>query len=264
MRDKQELVYKSNRLVEASYRLDLIEQRIILAAIAAARESQKGLGAGYVTLHSKKFSELFGMEEGSTYGQLKESLQTLFQRSVTFRDIDPDSGHDRITQVRWISSASYITGAGSIQLRFTQEMVPYITRLETEYTRYRLEQIGRMTSAHAVRLYELLLQVVTIGHRTLAIAELKTILQLEGEYPRLFDFKRWVVDASVAQINEHTDLDVSYTQTKTGRSVTHFEFKVRNKKTSSGAEPASDQAYRDKLEANGQQRLDDPDANEAF
>lgn len=63
MRDKQELVYKSNRLVEASYRLDLIEQRIILAAIAAARESQKGLGAGYVTLHSKKFSELFGMEE---------------------------------------------------------------------------------------------------------------------------------------------------------------------------------------------------------
>lgn len=183
---------------------------------------------------------------------------------MTFRDIDPDSGHDRLTQVRWISSASYINGAGSVQLRFTQEMVPYITRLETEYTRYRLEQIGRMSSAHAVRLYELLLQVVTIGHRTLAIAELKTILQLEGEYPRLFDFKRWVVDASIAQINEHTDLEVSYIQTKTGRSVTHFDFKVRNKKTSSGAESASDQAYRDKLEENGQQRLDDPGANEAF
>lgn len=256
MPDKQELVYKSNRLVEASYRLDLIEQRIVLAAIAAARESQKGLGEGYVTLRSKQFSELFGMEEGSIYKQLKEALQTLFQRFVTFRDIDPESGHERLTQLRWISSASYITGAGSIQLRFTQEMVPYITRLETEYTKYRLEQIGRMSSAHAVRLYELLLQVVTIGHRTLAITELKTILQLEGEYPRLFDFKRWVVDAAVLQINEHTDLNVSYTQTKTGRAVTHFQFKVRSKSTKKDAEPANDQTYRDKLEANGQQRLD--------
>jgi len=256
MREKQELVYKSNRLVEASYRLDLIEQRIVLAAIVAARESQKGLGDGYVTLHSRQFTEVFGMEDNNVYAQLKGALQTLFHRFVTFRDIDPESGQGRLTQVRWISSASYINGAGTIQLRFTQEMVPYITRLETEYTRYRLERIGRMTSAHAVRLYELLLQIVSIGQRALAISELKAILQLEGEYPRLFDFKRWVVDAAVAQINEHTDLTVSYTQTKTGRSVTHFEFKVRNKKSSKEMEPANDQVYRDKLEANGQQRLD--------
>lgn len=262
MREKQELVYKSNRLVEASYRLDLIEQRIVLAAIVAARESQMGLGEGYVTLHSKQFTEVFGMEDGNVYAQLKGALQTLFHRFVTFRDIDPESGQDRLTQVRWISSASYITGAGAIQLRFTQEMVPYITRLETEYTRYRLERIGRMSSAHAVRLYELLLQVANLGHRTLAIAELKTILQLEGEYPRLFDFKRWVIDVSVAQINEHTDLQVSYTQVKTGRSVTHFEFKVRSKKSSKEIVLANDQAYRDKLEANGQQRLDE--VNEAF
>ena len=40
---KHELVVKSNRLIEASYRLSLNEQRIILYAICRCREEQKGL-----------------------------------------------------------------------------------------------------------------------------------------------------------------------------------------------------------------------------
>lgn len=40
---KNELVVKSNRLIEASYRLTLNEQRIILYAICRCREEQTGL-----------------------------------------------------------------------------------------------------------------------------------------------------------------------------------------------------------------------------
>ena len=38
-----ELVVKSNRLIEASYRLGLTEQRIILYAICRCRDEEKGL-----------------------------------------------------------------------------------------------------------------------------------------------------------------------------------------------------------------------------
>lgn len=271
------LVVKSNQLIEASYRLDLIEQRIILAAIVEARESQQGLGDGHITLEASRFVELFRMETGSVYEQLKNALMTLFNRFVVVRDIDPETGHPRVSRVRWISTASYIDGAGRIQLRFAQDMVPYITRLESEFTTYRLEKIGRMSSAHAVRLYELLIQYISIGQREIEIEWLKEALQVSEEYKRVTDFKRWVVDVAVNQINEYSDLLVDYTQRKTGRAVTHLIFNIRAKPepkpatlkkqskpkvidrafVEKHARPGEtyDQAYRRLLEEAGQKRL---------
>jgi len=77
---KQTIVVKSNKLVEASYRLDLIEQRVILYAIVEARETQKGLADGFVTIEAKRFAHAFGMDEGSVYGQLKDAMKALFNR----------------------------------------------------------------------------------------------------------------------------------------------------------------------------------------
>ncbi len=42
---KTELIVKDNALINASYNLDLVEQRLILLAIVEARESGKGINA---------------------------------------------------------------------------------------------------------------------------------------------------------------------------------------------------------------------------
>lgn len=225
---KIDLVVKSNKLTEASYRLDLIEQRIILSAIVEAREHQKGLGDDFITLDAKRFQTTFGMADANVYKQLKEAMETLFSRYVIIRDIHPESGHERVTKARWISSASYIDGSGTIQIRFAPEMVPFITRLEGAFTQYRLEKIGNMSSAHAVRLYELLIQYLALGEREVEIAWLKQSLELGNDYPRIDNFKRRVVDVAVQQINEHSDIHVNYVQRKTGRAVTHLIFTIKN------------------------------------
>jgi plasmid replication initiation protein len=110
-------------------------------------------------------------------------------------------------------------------------MIPYITRLESEFTAYRLEKIGKLSSVHAVRLYELLVQYLSLGKREFEISWLKEILALTTEYPRLDNLKRWVIDAAVDQINAHTDITACYTQRKTGRNVTHLNFKIDAKAT---------------------------------
>ena len=223
---KQTIIVKSNKLVEASYRLDLIEQRIILYAIVEARETQKGLTDGFVTLEAKRFAQTFDMDEGSVYGQLKDAMKTLFNRFIVARDIHPESGKERVSMIRWISTASYIDGAGAVQLRFATDMLPYITRLETEFTSYRLEKIGRMSSVHAVRLYELLVQHLSFGKREMEIAWLKETLGIADAYSRIESLKRSVIEPALAQINEHTDIRVSYSQRKTGRTVTHLIFAI--------------------------------------
>ena len=224
-----DLVVKANVLVEASYRLTLTEQRIILAAIVEARESQKGLGNGELTIYARDFVALFpDVEEGSAYGQLRGAARDLFRRQVTIHDTHPESGKPRITEARWISSASYIPGIGAIQIRIAPEMVPYITRLEKNLTSYRLERIASLNSAYAVRLYELLLQHLEIGDRTFKLDELKRILGLEqSEYSSIKDFKKWVIDVAVTQINTHTDIRLSYENVKTGRTVTGLLFTIK-------------------------------------
>ena len=216
---------KDNKLIEASYHLTLVEQNVILYAITEARRTQKGLNAeDFVTIRAADYAELFGADEKSVYAQLKEAINTLFSRHVVIRDVRPESGNDRVSKVRWISIASYIDGDGMIQLRFATDMIPYITRLEVEFTRYKLGQVVNMTSLHAIRLYELLIQWGSVGKREIEIKWLKEKLMLEGQYPAIKDFKKWVVDVSINQINEHSDLIAEYTQRKTGRNVTHLTF----------------------------------------
>lgn len=230
-----DLVVKSNRLIEASYRLGLIEQRIILAAIVEARESQTGLREGLVSLEVSRFVKMFKMREDSAYGQLKEALEGLYDRSLKVTDIHPDSGLERVTSFRWLSRKSYVDGAGIVQLRFTPEIAPYITRLEKEFTSYRLERVSAMNSASAIRLYELLIQYVTVGRRELATNEFKSLLGLEGRYEKFSALERYVIAPSVQQINEHSDIEVSWAPRKTSRKISHLMFEIEYKKAAAAS-----------------------------
>jgi hypothetical protein len=225
MSNKNELVVKSNRLVEASYRLSLVEQRVVLLAIVNARETGRGLNAlDFVPITAKDYAERFDADEKSAYAQIKEAGLTLYERGFVLHDTDPDSRKPRTIKARWVSAATYIDGAGTIQLRFSPEIVPYITRLEAEFTRYKLEKVAKMSSAYAIRLYELLMQWSSVGKREVDLEWLKKALTVNEEYERLDNFKKRVIDVALSQINEHSDLTANYAQRKTGRNVTHLIF----------------------------------------
>jgi plasmid replication initiation protein len=258
--NKSELVVKSNRLVEASYRLGLNEQRIILYAICRCREEQQGLLPNLpVTITADSFAKQFpSIDKTNVYRQLKEAMDALYERSVTIHDTDPESGHARVKKTRWISEAAYVDGAGNVQVSFTPEVVKYITRLEVEFTSYQLEKVGNMTSAHAVRVYELLSQHRDIGNRTLNLMALRETLGVEsGEYKLTADFIRKVIEVAVKQINDHSDLTVSYKNLKTGRAITDFAFKIKIKGSKPKTQLLTDQELREQLEARGQQRIED-------
>jgi plasmid replication initiation protein len=238
MSAKKELVVKSNRLVEASYRLTEIEMQIVLYSICRSREDGIGLSPkDPLTIRADDFAARFGTNTTKVYGQLKDAMDTLYKRTLIIRDEDPKTGKLRVVETRWISDKAYIDGAGQIQITFAHKVIPFIAQLEGDFTRYRLERIGRMTSIHAVRLYELLLQYLKIGKREINIAWLKATLQLEGEYLRTSNLKLRVIDVAVEQINVYSDLQVSYTNIKTGKAITGFLFTIK-KATAKIAETA--------------------------
>jgi plasmid replication initiation protein len=241
--EKIQIVTKSNRLIEASYRLSMIEMQLVLMAISQARDKQTGFDYETpVTINVADFEATFN--RSNAYVQLKEALDTIFDRYVSIDEIDEEGNH-WARKTRWISEQSYCDGLGSLKIVFAQAMKPYITRLEQEFTSYRIQQIGHLSSVYAVRFYEFLAQFKSTGVRTFEIERLRDILGLVDEHKLFGHFKKNVIDVAVEQINEHTDLKISYKTRKTGRRITHLDFSIKEKSAIVSKRPKLDKAYID-------------------
>ena len=119
-----------------------------------------------------------------------------------------------------------------LEITFAPDVVPLITRLEEHFTKYEAKQVAHLTSKYATRLYELLIAWREVGKvPQLELSEFRNRLGLlDNEYTAMSDFKKRVLDPSIKQINEHTDITVTYEQHKKGRIISGFSFKFKQKK----------------------------------
>jgi plasmid replication initiation protein len=228
--NKTELVVKSNRLNTAIQNLSLAEIRLIQLAIIDSREQNKGLSSDTpLRINAMRYAEVFKVSKQTAYEALIDAEANLFERRFTFMD-----ERDLKVKSRWISQATYIDGEGAIEVIFTPAVVNEITRIhgiEQFFTKYTLEQTAQLKSLYAVRLYELLIQWREA--RKTQLFELETFREQLGlgvnDYKRMSDFKRRVLESSIKEINEKTDIKVSYTQEKKGTTILGFKFAVREK-----------------------------------
>jgi plasmid replication initiation protein len=227
-----ELIVKDNALINASYNLDLVEQRLVLLAIIEARESQKGINANdALTIHASSYIQYFNVEKNTAYEALKNACDVLFSRQFSYQERNKNGNIENIKS-RWVSEIRYIDKEASVKLIFSPSVVPLITRLERHFTSYEIEQVRHLSSRYAIRLYEILIQWRSIGKTPkFEINDFRELLGLTIEdYPRIDNFKRKILDFSISQINEHTDILVGYEQHKAGRVITGFSFTFTQKK----------------------------------
>ena len=230
---KTELIVKDNALINASYNLDLVEQRLILLAIVEARESGKGINANDpLTVHAESYINQFGVHRNTAYQALKDACDDLFARQFSYQSLS-EKGNVINHKSRWVSEVAYIDNEAVVRRIFAPAIVPLITRLEEQFTKYEIQQISNLTSAYAVRLYEILIAWRSTGKTPLiTIYDFRQkIGVLETEYKRMYDFKKYVLDIALKQVNEHTDINVKVEQHKTGRSITGFSFSFKQKKS---------------------------------
>ena len=248
---KNNLVVKDNALIDASYNLDIVEQRLILLAIIEARETGKGVTHDtLLEVHASSYINQFHVEKHTAYKVLREAAKALFNRYVTYHDINPNTGKDRSFHVRWVDKIGYEQDSGLVYLRFSQDIVPLITRLEANFTSYEIQQISNLSSAYAIRLYELLIKWRSVGKTP--IFDLATFRKqvgvLDNEYSQMSDFKKWVLHFAISQVNEHTDITVSYEQHKAGRVITGFTFSLKQKKQPKDVTPKPKKATPNPIE----------------
>jgi plasmid replication initiation protein len=233
-------VYKSNSLIEASYRLSPNEQGIILACIAQIRKDSAVTDQTMYKISAVEFSKLTGSNPKHCYRDIKEAALRLQDRKVVIRTLPNGAGpvkkRGRTLHTGWVQSVEYSDVAAEIQLRFCHDMLPYLTNLSKNFTKYALKNVAKMSSGFGVRIYEFFSQWLPLGKNELefSLDELKKTLMVEGKYEAIKDFKKKVLLPAIADINKHSDISASWSQKKIGRKITHiiFNFELKNKEGS--------------------------------
>lgn len=230
-----ELVVKDNALINASYNLELVEQRLMLIGITTARKNGKGITAmDPLSIHASEYAKQFNVTIDGAYKALKDASLSLFERQFSFDEKHKRNSVKRVKS-RWVSQVAYIDDLAEIQFIFTPAVVSMFTRLEQHFTSYDLDQVSTLKSKYAIRLYELIIAWRSTGKTpVIDLEDFRNKLGLEPtEYQKMCNFKENVLDLAITQINQCTDIKVEYEQYKKGRSISGFSFSFKQKKKTS-------------------------------
>ena len=243
---KKQLVTKDNDLIGATYSLGVAEQRLIFLAIIEAREQNKFINVGKsLRIYAKSYEKLFNVAKHTAYEAMKRAVDGLYEAGFSYVKADEASGKPITYKSRWVDKIGYADDLGCVELVFASDVIPLITRLETQYTEYELKQISSLQSEYAIRLYEQLIRWRSVGKvPQMKLEELRNKLGVEPEkYQQMNNFKAKVLDRAIKQINEHTDITATYTQHKQGKVITGFTFSFKQKKVIEHIAPTDANAF---------------------
>ena len=232
------LIVKDNALITASHKLGETEQRLILLAILKAREyfdSVEQLKGKELIIHAEDYMQTFGVTRQGAYKALKQAVMGLYRAEWDYKYIN-SKGNKVVAYERFTQSTKYIEAEATVKFMFANAIIPLLVELEKRFTTYEIEQVAQLSSSYAMRLYEFFMQHLDkkTGKDWLDISldDLRFRFGLlPAEYKRMFDFKKYVLDYSIDDLNKNTDLTATYTQRKQGRKIIGFTFTIKQKST---------------------------------
>jgi hypothetical protein len=214
------LVRQSNLLVEGRYRLDLTEKRLLLFMMGLIQPTDREFQTYDVDLEA--LTAVFPTSHKDVYRQFEKVTDRLQKKILHVKD--PATGER--SKFAWITDANYNDRERTISVTFHPKLKPYLLNLQSIYTTYALHHVARLRSPHAIRIYELLKQRQKIGHRTITVDELRSILMVEDIYPRYSNLKQKVILPAQDEIANVTDIAFSFVENKRAGKVESLTFTI--------------------------------------
>ncbi|HDR8482096.1 TPA: replication initiation protein [Bacillus cereus] len=216
------IVSKSNTLIEANSRLNLVEQKMLLCLASNIEPNDRDFKT--YTFPIRQFHDLLGLSGSTKYTELSKITKELLSKVIEIR------AGEELIQVSWLSSAIYNRNKGTIDMRFDPLLKPFLLELSSKFTSYRLANVVKLKSTYAIRIYELLKQYEDLKERTISLENLRYYLDAMDVYPNYANFKQRVLKPSQKELEQKTDISFEFEEIKIGRKVQKIRFIIRSQK----------------------------------
>ena len=215
---KELIIRKANDLIEARYKLTLIQQRIILYLNAQINAWDKE----FITYSIKvsDFCEYIGIDPKNIYEDFIKISEGLIAKTLVI------GKGNSVTVTSWLSAATYHIGKGVIELKFSSELKDFLLDLNKKYTKYFLDDVKRFKCIYSYRIYELLLQYYNKNEKekTFFVDELKEMFGIKDVYPYYANFKKKVLLEAQQELFEKSDICFDFVEIKKGRKIDRIRF----------------------------------------
>jgi plasmid replication initiation protein len=217
-----ELVIQHNNLIEANYRLSLQEKRLMLFIMSRIKKDDNSFRNIEIVI--SELANIMELGRKNMYRDIAKVTKNMVGRVLSIRDLDEDS----LLQVPWIASAKYFYRQGIINFQISEKLAPYLLKLKDKFTIIRLSDLMCFKSIYAIRIYELLKQYESIGHRKIDLDQLRISCGIpENRLNLMANFRMKVLDIAKREINEKSDILIEWDFVKRARKCVGIEFHIK-------------------------------------
>lgn len=191
----------NNKLIEGNFKLSAVECRLIMHTISRIGKDDEAFQTYEYTGNELLEALRIGSENHS---YLIDVIEGLMKKTVKIRR------SKSYLIANWLGGETEVYDDGHITIRFSEKLKPYLLQLKEQFTPLQFESMMKFGSIYASRIYMLCKQYERIRKRTIDIKELKELLQIEKEYKRFTDLKKWVIEPALREINQFSDIRVRF------------------------------------------------------
>ncbi|MDJ0366530.1 replication initiation protein [Hymenobacter sp. H14-R3] len=223
------VVVQHNALVNARFDLSTVEMRLFMAMLSRIRRDDNEFREMRIPL--TEIVALSGRRPSAKdYQQVAAMCDLLVSRILHIER--PPVGRRRerrasatpdFDKLPLMAYAKYRGEEGALRVRFNDEVMPYLLQLHQNFTKAQVVQLLKLKSPHSYRIYWLLKEYAAFGTRVLGVSELKSILNLDGQYKQFPLFRLRVLDRARQELSQ-TDLPFEYELLREGKSVAQIKF----------------------------------------
>ncbi len=119
---KNNIVRKANLLVEASYKLSINQQKVVLLHVSSIKPGDENFQPYQINI--KDFANLLGLKNKNFYSEISNLTKDLLSKTLSIVT------EDSLLQINWLSSVQYFKGSGVMELCFDPKMKPYLLQMK--------------------------------------------------------------------------------------------------------------------------------------
>lgn len=231
IKSKTKKVYKNKKLNNANFgTYNLNDYQVFLqliSKIGGVDESGNYLQPERLqrehTLTAKEFAAQFQLELDGVYTTLKKVAKKLTETSITLEKPELfETWH-----IALCSQSKYNHKEGSLTVKFTEEIMPYLAQVKKKFVLYNLKEVANFGSLYSTRLYELIQEFKDTGWLIKSVDQLREVFAVGKKFKMYNDFKRFTFAHAIEEINSQYEMNLRFEELKEGRKVVaiRFEFK---------------------------------------
>ena len=216
-------VVMQNRIEQCFHKMTLDEKRLLILASPTARminASEKDA----IEVTAEQFANECGIKVSSAYKQLEVASKNLLNRSFSYIN-----ERGKRVGVTWVIRAVYEDGY--ISVCFPDEVLIMLKAFDASnpFTKYKKENVLLLKGEYSIDLYHIAKKYEGMSTFQMTLEDYKLELGLPKSYNRINNLKARALEPAIDEINEKTDINITYENIKRGRTVTGLKFTVKPK-----------------------------------